>query len=313
MKKSLINEFEKRIRLKYSDHTVSAYMRDLNLFISWLETFPIVKKAAEISDDIIRKYLKYLHMQGSFKKSSQARKIASLKAFYRFLHRNGYRKDDPAEFIETPKQEKHLPCVLGIDEVTMLVNAVDTESGGFRVLRDRAIIELLYSSGLRVSEIVSIDCPDLDFDNEVLKVMGKGRKERIVPVGQKALYALQDYKRERDIVCRLKEERAERDEGRSALSSPLFVNLAGERLSVRSVQRIVKFYALKAGLSKVPSPHSLRHSCATHLMDAGADIAYISKLLGHSSLSTTQRYTHVSIEHLKDVHDKYHPKGGASW
>jgi len=196
---------------------------------------------------------------------------------------------NPAKHVATPKAEKRLPTALTVDEAFRLMDApMEKEQ-----LRDRAILELLYSSGLRVSELVGLNRDRVDQDLGIVKVMGKGRKERIVPVGKKALEALSVYLSDR---------------GHLEASAPLFVNTRGTRLTSRSVGRLVKKYTRYSGVFRKISPHSLRHTFATHLLDAGADIREIQEMLGHASLSTTQRYTHVSIGKLMEVYDKAHPR-----
>jgi integrase/recombinase XerC len=207
---------------------------------------------------------------------------------------------NPAKSISTPKVEKTLPTTLTVDEIFRLVESPKSlsEKGSPAVmkdkrLRDRAILELLYSSGLRVSELVGLNVSQIDLDLGIVRVMGKGRKERIVPVGIKAVESLNAYLDER---------------GMAKEGDPLFVNSLGGRLTARSVGRLIKKYSRHSGIFRKVSPHSLRHTFATHLLDAGADIREIQEMLGHSSLSTTQRYTHVSMGKLMEVYDKAHPR-----
>jgi integrase/recombinase XerC len=206
---------------------------------------------------------------------------------------------NPAKGVSTPKVEKTLPTTLTVDEAFRLMESPNRVSekplGGSKEkgLRDRAILELLYSSGLRVSELVGLNSNQLDLDLGIVRVMGKGRKERIVPVGVKAIEATKSYLEERGMV---------RGDG------PIFVNSLGGRLTARSVGRLIKKYTRHSGIFRKVSPHSLRHTFATHLLDAGADIREIQEMLGHSSLSTTQRYTHVSMGKLMEVYDKAHPR-----
>jgi integrase/recombinase XerC len=245
----------------------------------------------------IRKYLSFLHRKN--RKSSIARKISTLRSFYKYLVREQVIPSNPAKSVSTPKIEKTLPTTLTVDEAFRLMESPETISEKFsegsreKGLRDRAILELLYSSGLRVSELVGLNSNQLDLDLGIVKVMGKGRKERIVPVGAKAIEALVAYLKERKIV--------EGDE-------PIFVNSLGGRLTARSVGRLMEGYSRRSGIFRKVSPHSLRHTFATHLLDAGADIREIQEMLGHSSLSTTQRYTHVSMGKLMEVYDKAHPR-----
>jgi integrase/recombinase XerC len=206
---------------------------------------------------------------------------------------------NPAKSVSTPKVEKTLPTTLSVDEAFRLMESPQSrprkssDGSEERSLRDRAILELLYSSGLRVSELVGLNSDQLDLDLGIVRVMGKGRKERIVPVGMKAIDALNAYFNERGML--------KGDE-------PIFINSSGGRLTARSVGRLIKKYSKHSGIFRKVSPHSLRHTFATHLLDAGADIREIQEMLGHSSLSTTQRYTHVSMGKLMEVYDKAHPR-----
>jgi integrase/recombinase XerC len=235
----------------------------------------------------IRKYLSFLHRKN--KKSSIARKISTLRSFFKYMVKEQLTPSNPAKTVSTPKVEKFLPTTLTVDEAFRLMESPATNGR----LRDRAILELLYSSGLRVGELVGLNLNQLDLDLGIVKVMGKGRKERIVPVGLKAVQALKAYLEERGTL-----------EGGEAL----FVNSRGGRLTDRSVGRLVKKYTKRSGIFRKVSPHSLRHSFATHLLDAGADIREIQEMLGHASLSTTQRYTHLSLGRLMEVYDKAHPR-----
>jgi len=235
----------------------------------------------------IRKYLSFLHRRN--KKSSIARKVSTLRSFYKYLVRERLVPSNPAKAVSTPKVEKPLPTTLTVDEAFRLMEAPVEK----RRLRDRAILELLYSSGIRVGELVGVNVNQLDEDLGIVKVMGKGRKERIVPVGLKAIEALKAYLQERGDVGE---------------EEPLFINSRGGRLTARSIGRLVKKYTKRSGIFRKVSPHSLRHTFATHLLDAGADIREIQEMLGHASLSTTQRYTHLSLGKLMEVYDKAHPR-----
>jgi integrase/recombinase XerC len=286
-----------------SPHTCRCYRRDLEGFEDFLKNSGMyVTPSGEVevgkADRIaIRKYLSFLHRKN--RKSSIARKLSTLRSFFKYLVREQIVPSNPAKSVSTPKVEKTLPTTLTVDETFRLMESPkgfpEKPSGRPKEkgLRDRAILELLYSSGLRVSELVGLNSNQLDLDLGVVKVMGKGRKERIVPVGMKAIGALKAYLEERGGV----------KEG-----DPLFVNFLGGRLTARSVGRLVKKYTRQSGIFRKVSPHSLRHTFATHLLDAGADIREIQEMLGHSSLSTTQRYTHVSMGRLMEVYDKAHPR-----
>lgn len=286
--KKLIERFMDFLKAEQgvSDHTLRAYGKDLKEFFSFID-----KKPKDIDYLDIRGFLASLHHR-RLKKSSIARKLASIRSFYKYLHREGHVKKNPAKLISLPKVPKDLPRFLDIDEVFSLMDKPEGDT--FKATRDKAILELLYSSGLRVSELTSLDISDLDNKESLIRVKGKGKKERIVPVGSKAIDAIQNYLPER-ISLRKK-------------SSPaLFLNNRGGRLTQRSVRRILLHYSRMINLKGDLSPHTLRHTFATHLLHEGADLRSIQELLGHSSLSTTQRYTHVDIGHLTEVYDKAHP------
>jgi len=295
---TLIEKFDHYISIEknLSLHTRRNYISDLNQFKEFLEReYPKIKWEA-IDNTIIRSYLGFLYKKN--KKTSIARKLASLRTFFKFLLRGEILKKNPASLVSTPRLEKHVPSFLSIDEMFHVLNMPDdSKLGG---LRDRAIMETLYSSGLRVSELVEMNEDDIDLNLGIIKVMGKGKKERIVPIGSKAIEALQNYLKFR--------KRMSTHPLSSSLNSPVFLNQRGGRLSARSVARIINRYIKQCGLLKNISPHSLRHTFATHMLDAGADLRAIQELLGHASLSTTQKYTHVSIDKLMEVYDKAHPK-----
>ncbi|NOZ69854.1 MAG: tyrosine recombinase XerC [Deferribacteres bacterium] len=268
-----------------SPNTLRAYTRDLEEFISFTD-----KKPGDIDNLDIRSFLAFLHHK-KLRKSSISRKLAAVRSFFRYLYMEGYVKKNPAKLVSSPKIPRSLPHFLSVDEIFCLL---DTPAGdSFRETRDKAILELLYSSGLRVSELTSLDISDLDIKESLIRVKGKGRKERIIPVGSKAMAAIQNYLPER---ISLKKK-----------SSALFLNNRGGRLTERSVRRILLQCSRMVNLKGDLSPHTLRHTFATHLLHGGADLRSIQELLGHSSLSTTQKYTHVDIVHLAEVYDKAHP------
>ena len=273
-----------------SPHTLVAYRSDLAQF----RTFVVHEKgdsfsAQDVDHLLLRRYLAGLAKDT--KKSSIGRKLAAIRSFFRYLLRRGVIVKNPAELIATPKKEQRLPFHLDIDQATSLMETPDDEQK--HALRDRAILELLYSSGLRVSELTSLDIGELDLRSGMVRVTGKGGKERIVPVGSRALEALQKYLDDRS--------------GDTAKGA-LFLNSRGERINRRSVSRIVDFHVMRIAAFKRISPHTLRHTFATHMLEGGADLRAIQELLGHASLSTTQKYTHVSIDRLMEVYDKAHPK-----
>jgi integrase/recombinase XerC len=285
--KNYIEEFMLFLRAEQgvSPHTVRAYQRDLIEFFSFLE-----KKPKDVDNLDIRSFLASLHHK-KLKKSSIARKLATIRSYFKYLHREGFVKKNPAKLVSSPKTPINLPRFLTIDEVFTLM---DTPRGDtFMLTRDKAILELLYSSGLRVSELTSIDIADLDLKESLIRVKGKGRKERIIPVGSEAMAAINNYLPERLSVKKK--------------STALILNNRGGRLTERSVRRILLQYSRMINLKGDLSPHTLRHTFATHLLHEGADLRSIQELLGHSSLSTTQKYTHVDIGHLMEVYDKAHP------
>jgi len=303
--KGLIERFLEYLRVERnaSPHTLRAYGADLEQFRNFLLTREFY--ADEQSGDVavakidhlaIRSFLSHLY-RGK-KKSSLARKLAAQKSFFRYLVEERILPLSPAEIVSTPKQEKPLPVFLPVDEVFSLLAATDDST--LRGARDRAMLEVLYSCGLRVSELVGLSDGDVDFNLGILRVLGKGRKERIVPIGKKAIKALQEYLPPR--------ERILKDSGWKGPKAPFFINSRGQRLTTRSVARLLQKYVLKSRLLRKISPHALRHSFATHLLDAGADLRAIQEMLGHVSLSTTQRYTHVSVDKLMEVYDRAHPR-----
>lgn len=273
-----------------SPHTLEAYRRDIGQFHAFVRGEQgDGATVAAIDHILIRRYLALLHKE--CRKSSIGRKLAALRAFFTYLVREGVVRRNPAELVATPKREKKVPFHLSIDEVTALVEA--PREGDLLSLRDRAILETLYSCGIRVSELTGLDIGGIDLEEGLARVLGKGGKERIVPLGSKARTALAEY-----LVAR----------NRPAVTEPLFINARGGRLTRRSVARIVDKHILRIATMKKVSPHTLRHTFATHLLEGGADLRAIQELLGHSSLSTTQKYTHVSIDRLMEVYDKAHPK-----
>lgn len=281
----------------YSPHTVIGYRRDLSEFSAGVadDTTVQVIGAADIS-----RFVAGLH--GRNNPLSVARKLSALRSFFRFLQREKIIDSDPVCGIAGPKTGHSIPTFLTVDEVFLLLAAPD-RSDRF-MSRDRAILEMLYSTGIRVAELVSGSVDDLDFDTEMLRVRGKGNKERLVPVGGPAIEAVRRWlaDRQRLIVSRLEKQRP-------VDSEALFLNGRGGRLTSRSVERLVSNYALRVGIRQAVTPHALRHSFATHLLEMGADLRCVQELLGHASLSTTQRYTHLTIDRLAEVYDKAHPLG----
>ncbi|MBT8371977.1 MAG: tyrosine recombinase XerC [Desulfobacterales bacterium] len=304
--KQLIKSFIESLAAEkgYSENTCRGYRNDLNEFINYLTQSRIQEnQRPRFSDQIgidevdsisIRGYLGYLHKRN--KKSTIARKLSAVRSFFKFLVRQGVVEDNPADTILTPKQGKTIPGYLPVDEMFRLLDSILT--GTVLDLRNRAIFETLYSCGIRVSELVGMDTFDVDFKEALIRVLGKGRKERIVPIGQKALGAIKLYR-----------EQVQREYGIGAdEKGPLFLNNNKGRLTARSVGRILVKLVKTCGFLKPISPHTLRHTFATHMLDAGADLRTVQELLGHKSLSTTQKYTHVSIDRLMETYDRAHPR-----
>lgn len=279
----------------YSANTIDGYQRDLAEFTETLEKG--VGPEDIVTDDV-RSYVISLHGKNSA--STVARKLSALRTFFRLMVQQKIIVKDPMAGIYAPKMGTAIPVFLTVDETFALLEE-PSEKDTYQ-LRDIALLELLYSTGLRVSELVSRNLIDLDFTEEVLRVSGKGRKERLVPVGKPALEALQKWLPLRSHLIRARAER-----GKGVEKDAMFLNGRGGRLSVRSVERIVKQYGERAGILQVVTPHALRHSFATHLLEMGADLRAVQELLGHVSLSTTQRYTHLTLDHLSAVYDKAHP------
>jgi len=291
-----------RVERSASPETLRGYTSDLRQFRSCLLSNRLAEPpvdAASVSSEAIRGYLQWLDRRGE-KRSSLARKLASVRSFYRFLLGEGLVTRNPAEDIRTPKQPKHLPRVLTKDEAAVLMTIPNDKSAGS--LRDRALLETLYSTGARVSELVALDLDDVRQSDGIVRLQGKGRKERLVPIGEVAVRAIGEYLNRYPIGP---------GPVRSPKGSrlPLFRNSRGGRLTTRSVARIVARHsnALTGGSI---SPHTLRHSFATHLLDEGADLRAIQEMLGHASLATTQKYTHVAMDQLFAVYDKAHPRSG---
>jgi integrase/recombinase XerC len=274
-------EFEKGV----SVHTLRAYKKDLEAFSKVVQAGP-----GKIDVIDVRGFIAGQIKQG-LNKTTVSRRLSSIRSFFKFLYREGYIRSNPAKLVSNPKVQKTLPRFLSVDDVFSLVE--QPEGIGFIPARDRAIMELLYSSGLRVSELSGLNTDDINTKENLVKARGKGKKERIVPVGSKATDAIKTYLIER-ILLKSREK-------------ALFLNRLGTRLTDRGVRRIVEKYAGKMALNARIGPHVLRHTFASHLLQGGADLRVIQELLGHASLSTTQKYTHLDITHLMDIYDKAHP------
>ncbi len=273
-----------------SPHTERSYLSDLEQFFDFLGAGDLT----EVDHLFLRRFVAHL-MKLNIGKSSIARKLSSLRTFFKYLNQQGVLSANPARLIATPRRGKRLPVVLTADDAQRLMVAPqETKMRGHNIeLRDQAVLETLYSTGIRASELIGMNHGDIDRRDRLIRIRGKGRKERVVPIGQKALDAIDAYARSKPA---------------GAEPSAVFSGPAGNRLTARTVQRILENYRKKLGLLQKASPHTLRHSFATHLLEAGADLRAIQELLGHASLSTTQRYTHVNLDSLMDVYDRAHPK-----
>ncbi len=249
----------------------------------------------KVDPEEVRRFLMYLDSK-DYSKSTTARKLATLRSFYKFCLRRGYVTSNPMTSIRTPKQEKRLPKYLELDQILKLLQAPDDTT--LLGSRDRAMLEVMFSTGVRVSELVELRLADVDFMGECIRVRGKGKKERISPVSPSALVALRRY-----IEIRNQDPRASRFD-----QDMLFINKHGQKLSTRSVRRKLDKYLLEAGLDPTISPHTLRHSFATHMLNNGADLRSVQELLGHQSISTTQTYTHLMSRTVKESYDQAHPR-----
>jgi len=302
MLEDLLSQFLQHLKYErnVSAHTLRNYASDLDQFKEYL--FKIEKRSdipvAEIDRLTIREWMAGLH--NDHKKTSIARKLASLRTFFQFLVREGVLETNPAKLVATPRIERKLPNHLSMEDAVRFIETPDTNTDLGR--RDRAIIEFLYATGIRVGELVSINLQDIDFREKLVRVTGKRRKQRIVPFGEPALQALMHYLEETRPVFLNNCPAADRD------NNAVFLNYQGTRITTRSVGRMIDKYIKQCADIHNISPHSLRHSFATHLLDGGADLRDIQELLGHARLSTTQIYTQVSMEKMIEVYDRAHPK-----
>ncbi len=282
----------------YSRHTIINYSKDLSEFKDFLG-----ERALESVDYLtLRKFLSVLR-ERNLKSRSVSRKLSCLRSFFRFLNREGLLKSDPAKAVSNPKLEKHLPKFLTEEEIGRLIESPDLSK--LLGLRDRAILETFYSTGMRVSELVGLNLEDIDFFSGVVKVRGKGKKERLAPIGEKALGVLRDYTRKNTPEG---DGAASNSRSHKNSQQAVFLNKNGSRLTDRGARLILDKYIRLTALREDISPHSLRHSFATHLLNRGADLRSVQELLGHANLSTTQIYTHVTMDKLKGVYDKAHPR-----
>jgi integrase/recombinase XerC len=301
----LLERFDRYLAVERnaSEHTRRSYGSDLRQFLAFCVDSPFVEanEAAEVTPEavdlrVVRAYMGWLHREGRAA-TTQGRKLAALRTFFRWCQREGYVRDNPALEVASPKQPKLLPPVVTYDDVERLL--ASPRSGRGFLVRDLAVLELFYASGIRLSELVALDVADLNLRHRYVRVVGKGRKERIVPVGREACGAVERYLPAREALL------AEKGLGDE---EALFLNRRGGRLTPRGVAFLVNKYLRTSGVPRAMSPHSLRHAFATHLLDAGMDLRVIQELLGHASLATTQRYTHVSTDRIMAVYDAAHPR-----
>ena len=288
----------------YSERTCRAYRHDILEFFSILkenwtsgshpQTEAALPAPVSVTGLKIRYYLGILHKKN--KKVTIARKLSAIRSFFKFLIKQGVVDQNPAETVATPRQEKKIPAYLPVDDIFRLLDSIETDT--LLKARNLAMFETLYSCGIRVSELANLDVEDIRQSSGIVRVVGKGNRERLVPIGQKALGAIAAYRRRLKSAC----ADATYDH------TPLFLNKNGSRLTTRSIARILEKIAKECGLAIPISPHGLRHTFATHMLDAGADLRAIQELLGHKSLATTQKYTHVSIDRPLDTYDKAHPR-----
>jgi integrase/recombinase XerC len=280
-----------------SVHTVKSYREDLNQALEFFRS-RLGGKAAQpgqLTTRVLRAYLAWLHEQG-YAKTTVARRVSAVRSWCRFMCRQGTLSVNPADGLRGPRQDKKLPHFLSVADMNRLVQTPrgDEPMG----LRDRAILESLYSAGVRVSELTGMNLEDLDLDSGMLTIRGKGKRERLAMLGSRASKAMKDWLAERETFA----------QGRGMRQPAVFLNRRGTRLTSRSVGRLLEKHLAQAGLDRRTSPHTLRHSFATHLLDAGADIRSVQELLGHQTLNTTQIYTHVTTHRLKDSYHKAHPR-----
>ncbi len=274
--------------------TIKSYREDLTSLADFLTgDADSAPDADQITTPDLRSYVAALHEAG-YAKSSISRRLASLRSFFRFAQREGLARDNPAKPLRNPRKERKLPHFLTTDEIKALLEAPSAERP--QGLRDRAILETVYSAGLRVSELAGLNDADIDIRQQLVRIRGKGRRERLSPLGSYAIDAIEAWRRVRRLADDALTER------------PVFVNRFGRRLTVRSIARMLEKHLAAAGLDARTTPHTLRHSFATHLLDAGADIRSVQELLGHKSLVTTQIYTHLSTANLRMAYEKAHPR-----
>ncbi|MFN2114647.1 MAG: site-specific tyrosine recombinase XerD [Anaerolineae bacterium] len=284
-----------RVELGYSANTLTAYRNDLRQFAEYLDEHESVDGWRQVDKDLIVRYVLHLK-ERQYSPATVARKVAAVKSFFHFLVAEGVITDDPTATLDAPRVKKRLPKTLAREDVDKLL-AAPLEGEGPKALRDAALLQMLYATGMRVSELVALNIDDVNLASATARCFGKGSKERIIPMHQRAVEALREYL-ESGRVAYLKD----------SVEKALFLNPRGRRLTRQGLWLIIKDYVEKAGIESAVTPHTLRHSFATHLLDGGAGLREVQKLLGHSNVSTTQIYTHVSGERLRDAYDEAHPR-----
>lgn len=276
-----------------SSNTLVSYKRDINKYLGYLSSQNI-DSIDKINKNNITAFM-LAQKQKDMSVNSVCRNLAAIKSFHRFLVREGLVKSDPTSLMESPKTFKHIPDVLNQAEIESMIKI--SFSQNWQGIRDNALLELLYASGMRVSEIINLRIEDLNLDVGFIRCIGKGQKERIVPIGKKAIFALKRY------LDKVRPKLAKEKSG-----SFVFLSRLGKKISRQSVWKLIKYYAKKARIKKVIKPHTFRHSFASHLLERGADLRSVQEMLGHADISTTQVYTHVDKERLKAIHKKFHPR-----
>ena len=290
-----------KLEKSLSDNTVNSYLFDLKLFSDYIESERQIKSIKDIDEKLLVDFISYIgnnlnKRERNYSEKSIYRIISVLKSFFKYLAIEDILDDNPAENLETPKVSRILPSVLTLEEVNKILDSIDLDSKSGT--RDRAILETMYASGLRVSEVITLEVNNVFFDEGFLRITGKGSKERIVPIGKTALeYILKYFNGDRNLVKNNESQ------------NYVFLNVRGRKLTRMAVWNIVRKYASLAGIKKEIHPHTLRHTFATHLLEGGADIRIIQEMLGHSDISTTQIYTHIDKEYLIEIHKTFHPRG----
>lgn len=289
----VLNPFSAHIQQerRLSSHTVAAYQRDLTACINHMAQHDLDQWTA-VRAKHIRQWIAQLNKEGLSGRSIQ-RHLSALRSLFRYLIREGLAEDNPAQSVQAPKTEKRLPATLDVDQVSGLLDPI--KSTGFIPCRDRAIMELLYSSGLRLAELANLDYRDIDFADRMVYVTGKGNKQRRVPIGEKAIAAIQNWLQQRE-------------QAGIVTQAALFTTKQGRRLGVRAIQQRLKHWGQRQGISDKVHPHRLRHAFASHMLESSGDLRAVQELLGHADIATTQIYTHVDFQHLAKVYDSAHPR-----